>query len=334
MLFFPFIKSSIALLGSLAVRFFLRVGISQSTYNVALGVILGIVATLLFSIKVVLIKLIYQFGLDYSVLITLRMAFALPFYLSILFVVHHNHQWIKMNRRQLASILLLGVTCYYLASILDLWGLQFIDASLERFIVFLYPTFTLILSALFFQQRISFRQFICMTFAYLGVLLILMQSGKVNMQDFSFGMKSSWGVIAVFISALLFAFYLVFSERLIQVVGAKQFTALGMISACVCIIAHYSISGGDLKLLLIQSWEVYGLIFLLAFFSTVIPSLMMSESIRLIGSTYNAGLGFLGPIFTVIIAYIMLDEQVTDLQILGMFLVLLSLFAMKFIKID
>ena len=37
-------------------------------------------------------------------------------------------------------IVLLGLLGYYLSSFLDFWGLEYINASLERLILFLNPT--------------------------------------------------------------------------------------------------------------------------------------------------------------------------------------------------
>ena len=49
-------------------------------------------------------------------------------------------------------MLFLGFLGYYLASFLDFLGLQYISAGLGRLVLFLYPTITVLLSALFLRQ--------------------------------------------------------------------------------------------------------------------------------------------------------------------------------------
>ena len=77
-------------------------------------------AAFLFSTKAIFIKQAYALSplVDATVLMALRMASALPFFLLIF----------------------AGLMGYYFSSWLDFLGLMFISASLERIILFLYPT--------------------------------------------------------------------------------------------------------------------------------------------------------------------------------------------------
>ena len=61
---------------------------------------------------------------------------------------------------------------------------------------------------------------------------------------------------------------------------------------------------------------------LMASLSTVIPTFLVSEGIRLIGASNAAIVGSSGPISTIILAYIFLGERLTLVQMLGGLLVL------------
>ena len=64
------------------------------------------------------------------------------------------------------------------------------------------------------------------------------------------------------------------------------------------------------------------LTFLMATISTVVPTLLISEGIRLIGASNASIVGSVGPISTIILAYIFLGERLTLIQMLGGLLVL------------
>ncbi len=79
-----------------------------------------------------------------------------------------------------------------------------------------------------------------------------------------------------------------------------KFTAYAMLVSCVCVFIHYSIIR-DVNLFSF-SWEVYGLGFFIAIFATVIPSFLVSASIKMISSSNFAIVAGIGPISTIILA--------------------------------
>lgn len=60
----------------------------------------------------------------------------------------------------------------------------------------------------------------------------------------------------------------------------------------------------------------------MALFSTVLPVFMLSASIRLIGAGHTALIGSIGPVSTILLAWLFLGEAVSVRQILGAALVL------------
>ena len=67
----------------------------------------------------------------------------------------------------------LGLLGYYGASILDFMGLQYISASLERLILFTYPTITLLIGVLFMGKTASRREIGALLLSYAGIGLSL-----------------------------------------------------------------------------------------------------------------------------------------------------------------
>ena len=104
------------------------------------GFLITLTGAILFSTKAILVKLAFAHTpVDALSLLTLRMVFSLPFYLVVAFLISSRTGNIKMTRRQWVITILLGIIGYYLSSLFDFMGLQYISAGLERLILFLYP---------------------------------------------------------------------------------------------------------------------------------------------------------------------------------------------------
>ena len=105
------------------------------------GLLFAFGAALLFSLKPVLVKLIYTHQLDTITLLAWRMLISMPIYFLIgLFLFRRADRNAKrLPRHWIFRALVVGLIGYYLAALFDLMGLQHITAQLERLILFTYP---------------------------------------------------------------------------------------------------------------------------------------------------------------------------------------------------
>jgi len=69
--------------------------------------------------------------------------------------------------------------------------------------------------------------------------------------------------------------------------------------------------------LLDYPWQVYVYGLAMAIFATVIPSFLISASIKQIGASNAAIIGGIGPISTIVLASIFLNETFSTAQIIG-----------------
>jgi drug/metabolite transporter (DMT)-like permease len=283
--------------------------------------ILVLIAALCFSAKAVLVKLAYRYEIDSISLLTLRMIFSLPFFLVIAIwakrkALQENRHVILSNRDWIA-IFLFGLCGYYLASMLDFMGLFYITAGLERLILFLYPTMVLAINAVFLKKPVTRIQWIALALTYGGVSLAFLDRDQLGA-----GNNVLLGSILIFFSGLTFAVYLVGSGQYIAKVGSLRYTCLAMLAASVGVIAQHGI---------IYQWalfhfvpQVYVLSIIMALFSTVLPTFMMSEAIRIIGSSNVAIIGSIGPVATIVMGYFFLEESFGIWQFLGTILVIIG----------
>lgn len=279
----------------------------------AIGALLGILGIVLFSAKAVMVKLGYRFDVDAVTLLLLRMLFALPVYLFIAYRETKSSSY-QLSKKQILQVVALGFIGYYLASYFDFYGLQFISASLERLILFVYPTLVILISVFVLKRKVTKVQVYAILITYIGIFVAFAD-------DLSFARDQLWiGVGSIFLSALTYAAYLVGSGELIPKVGAVRFTAYAMTVSCIMVIIHYLLT--NTNEVLQQPWQVYMLGFAMAIISTVIPSFLISEAIKRLGASNFAIFGSLGPISTILLAIAILGERLDIYQIVGTVIVI------------
>lgn len=282
------------------------------------GVALAIVGACLFSTKPVIVKLAYGYSIDATTLMTLRMAFSLPFYLvfALLAFRQRKARGIRTDYsfNTLARVFLLGIIGYYLASYLALVGLTMITAQFERLILFTYPGFVILIGALILGQKPPAHFLSTLAVTYLGLLLVFGQDLH------QFGDAVWLGAFSVLVSAICFSCYILFSQFGIAKIGSRLFTCLAMIAASIAILVHFSLTHS--LAMLVQPFEVYGLILLIALFATVIPSFLIAAAIEEIGSGPTAILSSIGPVFTTVLSVFLLGEPFTVWHFAGMSLVI------------
>ncbi len=278
------------------------------------GFLLAALGIIMFSAKAIMVKLAYHYNIDTVSLLLLRMGFALPVYLIIALGQLKMGNFKRLFYFDYLKILGLGFIGYYLASYFDFSGLRFITASMERLILFIYPTLVLLISAIFLRKKVTIKQKLAILITYIGIILAFGSGLQIV------GGNYIIGGIMILLSALTYAIYLVGSGQLIPRFGPVLFTALAMIVSCVCVVIHFSFI--HTANLLNYPSQVYILGLSMAIISTVIPSFLISAAIKRLGASNFAIIGSLGPISTIFLAVIFLGEEINVYQILGTIVVI------------
>lgn len=295
--------------------------------EIYIGVVFALLAAIGFSAKAILVKLAYLEQVDAITLLALRMAFSAPFFLFVALWVNSRDPF-PLNRRDWLSVLALGLLGYYLSSFLDFLGLLYITAGLERLILFLYPTMTVVISALIFRKPVGPKFMLAMFLSYAGIVLVFFHDVDISKGNNSVSQTDVMlGAALVFASALSYSFYLVGAGHAIKRMGATRFTAYASIVASFASLLQFAVTHPLSALNL--PMNVYQLSLAMAIFSTVLPVFLLSYAIRRIGSSSTALIGSIGPVVTIALAFAFLDEAVSLLQIAGTVLVLAGVVAIS-----
>lgn len=316
--------------------------------NLLKGFLISFTGAVLFSTKAIIVKLAFHAtSADALTLLTLRMLFSLPFYLVAAYWGSRKKDNVKMTGRQWGYVVLLGLLGYYFSSYFDFVGLQYVSAGLERLILFLYPSFAVLINAFLFRQPVNRIQRWALLLTYTGIGIAYFGELKVDTGNPNF----FWGSCLIFLCAITYAFYLAGTGRMIPVLGAAKFTTYSMLVATGAVLLHFFLHGllsghgfagifdgshgtglrkgagsGVIRGASLLSggnglWA-YGI--LLALLATVIPSFMLSAGMKRIGANNAAIVTSIGPVSTILQAHFILGERIFTEQLIGTGLVILG----------
>ena len=284
-----------------------------------MGLLLALLGAIAFSGKAIIVKLAYRHGVDAVTLLMYRMLFALPIFATMAWWASRGQPPLK--QRDVLGVLGLGVSGYYLASFLDFAGLAYISASLERLILYLNPTIVLLLGWAVYGRAIRWGQALGMAISYCGVVLVFGQEAQSQAGQ---GADAAWGALLVFLSALSYALYLVYSGEMVQRLGALRLVGLATTVACALCLLQFVLLR-PLSAALVAP-QVIWLSVLNATLCTAAPVVMVMMSVERIGASAAAQAGMVGPLSTILMGVWLLGEPFTLAVAAGTGLVLLGIF--------
>ena len=263
------------------------------------GLAYAAIGAVAFSGKAIIVKLSYRYGVDAITVLMYRMLFATPLFVALSWWASRDEP--PLSATDWRVLLGLGFSGYYLASFLDFAGLQYINASLERLILYLNPTVVLLVGVLLFKRRVNRAQLLSLAVSYLGVLVVFGADLSVS------GSHVALGAGLVFASAISYALYLVFSGEAVKRLGALRLTGVATTIACVLCIAQFFLLRPASAM--IVPAEVIWLGVLNAMLCTFCPVLLIMMALERVGAAATAQTGMLGPISTILLSVVVLASR-------------------------
>lgn len=282
---------------------------------ISTGAIVAFLAAVFFSTKAIFVKLTYVHGADAISALALRMILALPFLLAAGWYSTRGGAR-PLTRADWKGILMLGFLGYYLSSLLDFLGLQYITASLERLILFLYPTIVALISWVFLKKPIGSRGVWALVLSYIGIAISFVKDLEHTGDTATVLIGGGF----IFACTITYAIYIVGSGEMVGRIGALRFGAYATVVAAICCLIQFfvtrPVSALDLP------WQVYGYSLAMAIIATVLPVIMTAKAIQMIGAPKVAIIAAIGPIATILLAWKFLGEPIGWEQIVGAALVM------------
>ncbi|MGI5920448.1 MAG: DMT family transporter [Syntrophomonadaceae bacterium] len=273
------------------------------------GVLYIIVSAFMYATLPILAKLAYTMGLTPGNVLLLRYFFA--FAVLFLYIV-------IISKGPILSfsfwIISQGV-CLVLGSLFYLLAVQYIPAGVASVIFFVHPAIVATLSLLLFREKPSWHLFLGLFLAILGIILI----SRISQ---GFTGISAWGVCLAIFSSLTYSGYSLISQKN---VAAQSPYVLTTTFSLLGIVFFTMVNYTDLDF--ITSLNIPQLLIGLAMglFNTVLALVFYLKGVKKIGASHAALVSTLEPVLTVLIAFLVLEEVLTSMDIIGSLLVFASM---------
>jgi drug/metabolite transporter (DMT)-like permease len=285
------------------------------------GVLFAAGGALGFASKGIFAKYLYARGMSFETLLTLRSLLSLPIMWAWVLWLRGWESIRVASPRAIIGAAVGGVLCYCIGALLDFYALISLDASVERVVLFSYPAMVVLAGMGMGRGRPSARIVLALAITYCGIFL------TVGGFDAHLLRQNAGGTLLVLICAATFAAYFLISERYVGRLGSQQFALFAMTAAAAALCVYFSVRIGWHRIRLdATEWALMAGIVM---FATVLPMFLAAEGVRRIGAQRSALAGTVGPIATMILAALLLDERLHALQIAGSLLIVAGILVLE-----
>ena len=210
--------------------------------------------------------------------------------------------------RELLWVVMMGGVGYVGQAFCYFSALKHASAGLVALLLYLYPAIVTIMSALLKRRRIGFERAAAVTVALAGTALTV--GGDLSSQPL--------GILLGIGAALIYSLYILAGERVMPRIGALPAATVVMLAAAIVYGAVASLEGFAWP----QSWRGWGAVLAIAIFSTLLAILGFFKGLEKLGAADASTLSTLEPLVTIGLAFLVLGESVTAVQMAGGALIL------------
>lgn len=278
------------------------------------AILLVSIATVAIAFKGIFARFAYIEGATVTELLLLRFVIASPLFLLVARLLAPGHT--QLDRQGWRGCLLAGVL-FFLATLCDFTAIEKIGAGLSRIILFTFPIFVILLTALRDRRPPPTNQVVLFLVVYAGLWLVVMPNGPGAL-----GTAEWVGIAWALGSAVSYASFLVTSQVVMTRMGSMRFTALYNLVVLGLMIVYAAIIDPP------QRWPSSATVQwggAIAVFCTVVPFFMLFEGIRRLGASQASLITLSGPVITVAIAWWLLEEAMSAVQWLGLGILVASM---------
>ena len=274
-----------------------------------IGILVVFLATVFLSTKSIWAKLIYLDSLSPLNVLVCRAVLSLPFFLIPMI----RFDWNSVNKSKVFKYSFLGAILYVSSSITDFIGLLYISASLERAVLFTFPIYVFLLSS--DLSRITFSKVVLIVSTVLGLAIMFNPTVDNHLTD------TLIGISLVFLSAIFWALFIIYSKRAVSNISSTIFTSTYMCITTVLLLLGFIIDSKNFTTFsTLQTHTMIYLVFL-AIFCSIIPSYLMSFGLKRINASLAAVISAMGPIVTLGLDVVILNHNLTLNEIIGAIIV-------------
>lgn len=273
------------------------------------GAIYITVSAFLYASLPILAKLAYQVGLGPSTTLFLRYAFAFVILAIYLKMIRREPIFSRSILAIVQGVLLIGSGLVYF------YALQYLSVALATVIFFSHPVLVAIMALAVYKEKFDFRLVVGLFLAVIGVYLVS-DAGNSSLHI------SQTGLCLAVAACIIYALYTLVGQKNVNrsppLALTATFSLIGMILIP-------TLSPHSVLLASLNGIQVL-IVFIMSLFNTVLSVSFFLKGVQKIGASRASLISTVEPVITLLMAFLILGEVLTLKQILGSFLVLISIF--------
>jgi drug/metabolite transporter (DMT)-like permease len=267
-----------------------------------------------FATLAIFAKLAYASGLGTEQTLAFRFLLAATGMLVLAVVIGQNP--LRLNRKQLVTLLALGGLVYTGQSLTYFVALRSLPASLVVLIAYIYPSLVVVAGWLFLRRTVSRWHWLALAASFAGVALL------VGGTRFEF----SWALVLAVASPTIYTGYILIGERVMTSVPAVAASAVIMSGAA---LAFCLLAALNHELALPRNANGWAVGVGIALFPTMVAISLFMAGLPRVGAARAALISTVEPVITVVLAVVLLGDRLSAVQVVGGLLVLLAVIVVQ-----
>jgi drug/metabolite transporter (DMT)-like permease len=228
----------------------------------------------------------------------------------------------RLNRSQALVTAALGMTGIFLYNVFFLGALACIPAGRTALLVSLNPIVTALAASIVFRERLGWKRWAGIAVALCGASIIITRGElAATLQDI--GQSIGLGELSMFFAVLSWAAYTLFGRKALETLSPIAATTYATLWGLVFLSIGAAGEIGSVGWAVL-GWQVWASIVYLGAIGTVVAFVWYYQGIRAIGPSRTAVFNNLVPAFGVVLAAILLGEQILISMIVGGLLTVLG----------
>lgn len=286
------------------------------------GYALIILAAIGFASLPIFIKWGYNYGLTMDTMLFAR--FSIASLLMILIMLARGKRQFNVSKLCFFQLVLHGLMFFGSAYAYFL-SIKHMSATITNILLYTYPLMVVLMSALIFKEKISLVKGLTLLIAFFGCLLV------VDVVNISGQKISMVGIFYGIMSAVFYAVYNINGQYLTEKLDSFTISTFTTIVCLLVTIAVYPptnlFSSGHSQM---PMWTV-GLG--TAILCTIVPLFCYQKGLSFLGASQASILSTMEPLIATVLAFLILGETLSTIQLSGAFLIVLGVLLLKLDKI-
>ena len=285
------------------------------------GYLLIILSAIGYAVLPIFIKYGYNVGLTIDNMLFLRFFIASALLFFILAVT--RKKGFKTYKSYLPHLVVQGLF-FFGSSYCYTLSVKYMSATITNILLYTYPLMVVLMSALFFKEKISLVKGITLLTAFSGCLLVI---DVINISTQQISMIGVWYGIG---AAVFYAIYNINGQYLSEKLEPLTISAY---TSVVCLVATMVVYP-PVNIMADHAYPAMWIVgFGTALVCTVMPLLSYIKGLASLGASRASILSTIEPIIATVLAGMILGEKLTITQLSGGFLIIFGVMILKLDKI-